>query len=253
MKQILYICLFLYPLWSLAATSLFTIQEKSLIQDEERIKRTPISFDKDQLNRYKEQPEFDYAQETEDTWWIQLKRYLKLQLNSLMNWVFGDIPTGGFLLFLLQVLPYVIILGMLLMLIWLFHRMNPEGILLKTPRQEHVWLDEEEEIVQRRNINSLIEKALADKDYKSAIRYQYLLVLQILNQQEIINYQSAKTNEEYAREINSEPLRAAFRQLSRIYDYTWYGSFAASQETFKKMNQDLQQVIQLSRSRHEQQ
>lgn len=251
MKSILYIYLFLCPLWTPAANTPIYVQEKNLIQNEAAIKRTPVTFDEEQLNRYKEQPEFNYLRETEDNWWTRFKRYLQLQWNSLMNWIFGDIPTGGFLLFLLQALPYVILLGLLGLLVWLFHRMNPGRMLLKTAAQDHVWLNEEEEIVQRRDINSMIEKALADRNYKSAIRYQYLLVLQILNKQEVIKYQSAKTNEEYQREINSEALRTAFRQLSRVYDYTWYGSFTAREETFKKMQQDYQQVVQLSGSGHE--
>ena len=247
MKFILYICLFIGPLWSLKATVPFSIPQERLVQNKKSIEKAPVYFDQDALNRYKELNEFDYSEETGDNWWTQFKRYLKLQWNRLMHWIFGDIPKGGFLLFLLQVLPYVILLSMLILLMWLFRRMNPGGILLQSSSQEHVWLDEEEEIVQQRDINHMIEKALADKDYKSAIRYQYLLVLQTLNKHQVINYQSAKTNEEYAREINSEALREAFRQLSRVYDYTWYGSFKADKETFNKMNQDLQQVIQLSK------
>lgn len=248
MKLILYTYLLICPLWSLAAVVPISILQESSIQNRENFDRVPVYFDQDQLNRYNQQDEFDYSQATGDNWWTKFKRYVTLQWNRLMSWIFGDIPTGGFLLFLLQVLPYLILSGMLMLFIWLFRRMNPGGVLLQSSTQEHVWIDKEEEIVQRSDIDHLIEMALAEKDYKSAIRYQYLLVLQTLNKQRIINYQSAKTNEEYAQEIKSETLRAAFRKLSRVYDYTWYGSFTASHEIFIKMNHDLQQVIQLSKS-----
>lgn len=258
MKSFLNLCLLFYWLGTPVTVPLYAEQEAKIYpkeiqatisshgnQESEASSPSPISFDEKQLEEYKEQPAFNYAPDVSDTWWNRFKSYLNLQWNRLMTWIFGDLPTGGVLLFLLQILPYIILFTIFIFLLWMFNRMNPGQILLTEKSQNQVIFDEEEEIVQNRNIPEMIKQALAAKDYKSAIRYQYLLVLQILNQQEIINYQPAKTNEEYAREITSDALRSAFRRLSRIYDYTWYGSFSASEEVFGKMQQDHHQVVKL--------
>lgn len=192
-----------------------------------------LEFDKEKIASYKEDPAFDYTENVQgETWWTKFKRYLGLQWNKVMNRLFGNYEAEGILLFFLKVLPYLIITGILFFVIWLFRRLNPAAAILENPSTNEVLITEEEEIIQSRDISKLIDAAVNEEKYNLAIRYQYLYLLRLLTKNQIISYESSKTNAEYSMEISSSNLRERFNHLSWIYDYTWYGSFEVDQQTY---------------------
>src|SRR5690606_24269413 len=179
----------------------------------------PLRFEEEQLNSYLEDPEFDYHRELQqDNWWTRFKRYVGLQYQRLMNWIFGDYQASSLLLFFIKVLPYLVLAGVLYLAVWVFSRMNPAAAMLATPEQGGVFLSEEEEIIKTRDIDELIRKAISEKDYRLAIRYYFLLILQQLTQKEMIAFAHSKTDEDYLGEIKEENLQRQFKSLTRIYD-----------------------------------
>ncbi|MFZ1751487.1 MAG: hypothetical protein WAU01_14910 [Saprospiraceae bacterium] len=75
------------------------------------------------------------------------------------------------------------------------------------------------------DFTTLIQQAIAQSDFRSAVRYHYLRVLHLLTQHKIIDFHKDKTNSDYSYEIKNTRLRSDFQYLSYIYDYTWYGAF----------------------------
>lgn len=210
-----------------------------------------IHFDDVRLRQYKEDPDFDYSESVQESWWTRFKSYLRLQWNKFIIWLLGEVPSSSFLLFLVKALPYLILIGVLFFFLWLFHRMNPGKAFNERPNNSRVFTSEEEAIVESQNIDDLIEEALHEKDYKLAVRYQYLLVLQFLSRKSLINYQSDKTNADYAKEIDQKSLRRTFLDLSRIYDYTWYGNFDADQGKFHQMQTGYDELVNKSKASDE--
>ncbi|GHA42284.1 hypothetical protein GCM10007103_24500 [Salinimicrobium marinum] len=214
---------------------------------------SPLQFDREKLNSYKEQPEFDYTEEVaEENWWTKFKRYLQLQWQKFLNWLFGDHNPNSFVLFLLEILPYLILAGILGFAVWLFIKLNPGGAFLSNPKAGSVFLNEEEEIVQSRDIRKLIDEAVAGENYRLAVRYHYLLILQLLSQAGYIDYQFPKTDEEYLAEIEKEPLKNQFKKITRIYDFIWYGSFEVTRENYPKAEKEFQKMQQIINKRDEQ-
>lgn len=80
--------------------------------------------------------------------------------------------------------------------------------------------------------NSLAEQASNAEDYRLAIRYAYLDLLQYLQERNILNYRPDKTNNDYYYELKAEELRSAFRTVSRQYEYAWYGNYPVPQQGF---------------------
>lgn len=69
-----------------------------------------------------------------------------------------------------------------------------------------------------------MREALAAGEHRLAIRYGYLHLLQQLQLRELIQFRPEKTNIAYYRELG-EVWRPEFRNLTRIYEFAWYGNF----------------------------
>ena len=75
---------------------------------------------------------------------------------------------------------------------------------------------------------TLLQQAIAGNETRLAVRYRYMWLLQLLQQSGRIQYRNDKTNHDYYTELNETEYRQPFRQLSRLYEYAWYGNFPLS-------------------------
>ncbi|MEL6917533.1 MAG: hypothetical protein AAFO99_07360 [Bacteroidota bacterium] len=80
-----------------------------------------------------------------------------------------------------------------------------------------------EEHIENVDLDALIKLALEQKDYRLAVRYQYLRTLKDLSQKNIIEWHYEKTNTDYQREITIPRVQSLFKEVSYLYDYIWYG------------------------------
>lgn len=195
----------------------------------------PVQFNKKQLETYKNDPDFDYTEIIpQENWWTLLKDWVSRVWNKFWNWLLGSYAAEGIIAWLLKILPYLIIAGIIGFAIWLFIKLNPAKAALRKPKQAGVHLSEEEKILQSEDIPSLIQQALEQKNYRSAVRYSYLLVLKNLKTNKLIDYQTQKTNEEYLSEIEPISLKNQFKNITHLYDFIWYGNFPVTETDFKK-------------------
>jgi len=96
----------------------------------------------------------------------------------------------------------------------------------KILREENKELSEED--LETTNWEALLQQAISNSDMRLAVRYSYKWLLQLLQQRELIQYRNDKTNYEYYTELNETKYKQPFKQLSRQYEYAWYGRFALS-------------------------
>ncbi len=157
----------------------------------------------------------------------------------------GDYDPGSFLGFIIRVLPYLLIAGVIIFLVWLFIKLNPGAKILGSSKSAEVFFTEEEEIIKTKNIKELIEKALLNNDKRLAVRYYYLLVLQGLSEKQLIDYEFDKTNSDYIRELKSSDLSLGFQKATTLYDYIWYGNFNVTQENFGKAQHTFNELERL--------
>lgn len=86
------------------------------------------------------------------------------------------------------------------------------------------------------NLDEKIIKAVDEKEYRTAVRYMYLKVLQLLNEKQWIHFHAEATNYEYVNQMRGRRLSNEFHFLTRVYDYVWYGEFALTDEQFEIVN-----------------
>lgn len=99
------------------------------------------------------------------------------------------------------------------------------------------------------DLDQQLQKALAAKDHRLAIRYLYLITLRRLNERELIRYHMQATNREYVRQLSGSALNEPFRFITGVYERVWYGEFVLSDSHFEKLHpyfQDFYKSIGLS-------
>ncbi len=242
-KSLLFIVFLLnaFCLFPGSATILQHVQQDSIGEQPVVV---PLEFNTDKLENLRQDPAFDYSENPEEeNWWTKFKQYVNLQWKKLLGWLFGDLEATGFLLFLLEAIPYLILLAVLGFLTYLFTTLNPAASILSPTKEGNMMFAKEEDIIQFRNIPALIEQAVAGADYRLAVRYHFLYLLQQFSQRGIINYDKTKTDEDYLHEIKEE-FKPRFQKLSRIYDYIWYGKFDTGEETYYKIAKEFRQMEQ---------
>jgi len=236
-KIFLILLLFSYDAIVIAQDSIAIPIEKEVLYDHDGDVNI-LKFDQEKLESYKNNPDFDYSEkEIEDNAWLKFKRWLGRIWSGFWDWLLGDYRGNSFLVFLVKIIPYLIVIGILAFVVWLFFKLNIGAILLKSKQKPEVFYTDEEAIIKSKDIPKLIEKAILEKDFRLAVRYYYLLLLKKLAEGEVITYEFDKTNSDYIKEITQETIRGNFIKATTVYDYIWYGSFAVSETDFKKAQQ----------------
>ena len=133
----------------------------------------------------------------------------------------------------------VILVVFLIILAWYLYKNN---IIRKTPA---ITGREKEEEIPGEDIFSIhyqneIEKAINTSNYRFAIRFMFLRVLKNLSLKNIIQYKHDRTNFDYLSQLYSSGYYDDFFQLTRNYEYTWYGKFELSQEAFAMIKKEFE-------------
>ncbi|NAY93178.1 DUF4129 domain-containing protein [Muricauda sp. JGD-17] len=84
-------------------------------------------------------------------------------------------------------------------------------------------IDLSEQHIEAIDLDAQMESALKNKDYRLAVRYQFLKILKMLSQKHIIDWHFEKTNIDYQREIKQDRLQQEFKKVSYLYENIWYG------------------------------
>ena len=229
-----------------AQDSLVTEASQEIILDD-RDDLQPLNWDEGQLQEFKEDSDYDYTeQQPQDNWLSRFRTWLGRMWDSFWRWLLGDGEISGFWLFIIQALPYLIIAGVLFFVIWLLIKLNPGSKLLANPRSPEVLLSDDEQLIREADLSGLIDQAIANKEYRLALRYYYLQVLRGLGHAGWIDYESDKTNSDYSKELRKRSIHPGFNQATRWYEYIWYGEFGIDENQFRQAEilfQDLNHQI----------
>ena len=211
-----------------------TLQIDKELQYDNTEDLAPLKFDREKIEAYKTRKEFDYINaEEKDNWWTRFKKWINAKYNQLISWLFGSYEPNGLMAFIISIIPFILILILLSLVAWLFSRLNPGGRMLQTPRTSEVFLTEEEELVKSQDLPALIKEAVLNGEFRLAVRYYYLNELRKLDELHLIDYEYQKTNKDYSEEIKDEGIRKHFYEITKLYEFIWYGSFQVSETDYR--------------------
>ncbi len=107
-----------------------------------------------------------------------------------------------------------------------------DALLLRNKNLKSNKIEVFDEDIHNLDINQIISDALSEQNYRKAVRYAYLKLLKILDNNELIDWQPDKTNRDYHREMSKSRFKNDFQVLTRTYEYVWYGEFNINQDQF---------------------
>jgi len=193
-------------------------------------------FDNENLESYRNDADFNYEiLDDGPSLYEQITDWFNRVFRKILSWFFDDVEVPfGFLASFLVILPYIILGIVLYLIVSFFLKVNARNMLSGKRNKEIVHIKDEEELLSSKDLPRLIALAIAEENYRLATRYQYVLLLQQLSEKEIIVWEQQKTNEDYIKEVHHKKIHTEFEDITRFYDFVWYGSFEINKEEYVK-------------------
>ena len=185
-----------------------------------------------QINAFRKLKDYQYGTEQVnyvETWWRRL-------LRQFFEWLSGSLSGVGNPYFW-KGLAYFFIASVVVFVILKLIGVNFDGLFSKKSKYDIPYETIEENIHQI-NFNEAITDAVAQKNYRLAVRLYYLKALKELSDAGLIHWQINKTNQSYVYELQSSTLKTSFNQVTRQFEYTWYGDFPIDEEHFVEIRED---------------
>jgi hypothetical protein len=177
--------------------------------------------------------EAEWRKRTEHLDYSEARHVAKEQRN------FFDIPSFDLPPVVGMVLKIIFIIGLLALLVFLLVRIaGTQGFIelgsrkIRAYGNRDITLENIDENVLDATFEPFIQQALATKNYALAIRLYYLWLIKELSLTKQIVWKKDKTNAAYIQDIKSNDLSRTFRNLTNIYERTWYGEQKVAETEF---------------------
>ena len=99
------------------------------------------------------------------------------------------------------------------------------------------------ETIQENQLTTEIEKAIANNDYRLAVRIYYILLLKTLIERDWIKWEKRKTNTHYLIEMSGREEYESFNRAIRIFEWSWYGKNNPSPDTYQRFSQFFDEFV----------
>ncbi|MDT3696870.1 MAG: DUF4129 domain-containing protein [Ignavibacterium sp.] len=178
------------------------------------------------IKSYLKDKDFRYFENPEDTktLWEKFQDWIQKQIDKL----FSLDPEG----IRQSIIQYLLIAFAILALIYGFYRNEIKGLFFGNQSIKQIIIKEEIEDIHSIDFNKMIDEAVQNKNYRYAVRLNYLRILKLLSDKQIINWKPEKTNHEYLREIKSKTLFSSFSIITNDFENIWYGGFIVDQNNY---------------------
>ncbi len=104
-------------------------------------------------------------------------------------------------------------------------------------------LQEAEENPMQANLTQLIDKLISEGNYREATRAYFLLVLQRMYHNKLIEWKKPKTNFDYVREVADKPFEKRFSHLTTYFELIWYGKQPVAQADFQRIEPQFKKLL----------
>lgn len=101
-----------------------------------------------------------------------------------------------------------------------------------------------EDAIFTTNLREAADKAAQKGDYRLAIRLSYLQLLKAFSENGLISYGADTTNSEYLAQLNSHACYSDFFNVTRSYEYAWYGEMPVNKQQYESVLKDFSSLYQ---------
>lgn len=187
------------------------------------------SIDSTRIKSYLKDKDFTYFKDPEftKTLWERLKEWIMKQIYSLFELDSKGVAWTTF--------QYLLIAFAILALIFAIYKTEIKGLFLDSKKSKSIQFSESVEDINTIDYEKMIEEALENKNYRFAIRLNYLRTLKLLSDKGLINWKVDKTNHDYLSEINNSVLKSQFQNLTNNFETIWYGGLQINQTNYSEL------------------
>ena len=107
------------------------------------------------------------------------------------------------------------------------------------------------EEVSDQDIEALLKRALANTDFRAAVRLYYIRLLKHLHNTQFIAWKKDKTNRDYSYELSTTPLVGGFQKVTLAYEVIWYGERTPTSKEFETLQRNFGDLHNLTGTVHE--
>ena len=158
-------------------------------------------------------------------------------INWLSDLIFGDNNYDNINL-TRKIIIWAVILASLAAIIWILLKSDLSKLIIPKSKLTTFNFSELTEDLSSINFDKMIDEACVAEDYRTAIRWHYLKSLYLLEKANYLVFQPSKTNIDYQTDLKKTNLVKEFADISRIYDYVWYGKFIVNQSKYTNLKKD---------------
>ena len=219
------ICIFILGSFSTSAdVKKYLPKIEIFAQDSSKITiRKPLESKMSALKKSKDYQYTDQESQVIDTWWKRL-------LRRFFNW-FGSLFTGVGNPTFWKTAAYVFIASVVVYVTLKLMGVDFSGLYRKNNNNE-IPYETLGENIHAIDFADSIAEAIAQKNYRLAVRLYYLKALKELSDREMIDWRINKTNRSFVYELNSPTLRPDFERITLQFEYAWYGDFPVDETQF---------------------
>lgn len=135
----------------------------------------------------------------------------------------------------LQMLLYGALVVLFIFIIVYLVRQNAEGRRLKKVQLSTTFDEENPDELILSELQKELNNAALAENYNRCLRYQFLLMLESLQERGLIKWHKYSTNGEYLNQLLSYKLFKTISDLTLVYEYYWYGEHTLSLERYTKL------------------
>jgi len=149
----------------------------------------------------------------------------------------GDGGGGGFLMVLL-IIVLAAVLAFIIYQLFMKTELDEKGAKVVKELEELAPTE-----IPKTELELMLEKALADKDYRLAVRIYFIFIIKDLSEKGWIRWQKKKTNIAYLMEMRGRTQYNMFSDAVSIFEIVWYGNYGISQSDYQALEPKLKALL----------
>jgi len=187
------------------------------------------NVDSIKIKSYLKDKDFMYFEDPESTMtpWERLMNWISKQFMRLTE--FEAYGTAW------DIFMYLLIAFAVIAIIFGIYKSEVKGLFISNKNKNGLNVSEALEDINTIDFEKMIEEAIANGNYRYAVRLNYLRSLKILSDKEIIKWKIVKTNREFVREIKEAKLKTQFENITSDFESIWYGGFDVDQPQYAQL------------------
>ncbi|MCR9286572.1 MAG: hypothetical protein NXI23_04190 [Bacteroidetes bacterium] len=153
-----------------------------------------------------------------------------------------SVENTGFFKFLAILIAIALAVLVILHLMGTENLFAPKNKKIKTTSTE-INIEDIEDNIHETELEGFIYQAIQNGDFPMAIRLYYMEIIKKLSLIKAIKWKKDKTNGEYLKELQGSKFHSSFKELTSIFERSWFGDAKINEVNFKKIEPKFQALM----------